>query len=150
MELVINHTGEHGMFLTIFQECMKNIQVVNFTWLFQIVSKLQQTCQFHQVATSLLKYSFFVATSHLQTCYNLSKRLATSLWITNFGNQLATSLLTTCNRLVVNNLLQAMQTYQGAFHVIRTPDIRQSNIFLHQHSSILTPIAAKGKQRVDI
>ena len=40
--------------------------------------------------------------------------------------------------------------FQGAFHVIRTPDIRQSNIFLRQHSSILTPIAAKGKRPVDI
>ena len=31
------------------------LQVVNFTGLFQLVNKLQQTCQFHQVATSLLK-----------------------------------------------------------------------------------------------
>ena len=43
-----------------------------------------------------------VATCHLQTCYNLSKQLAANLWITSFDNQLATSLLTTCNRLIVN------------------------------------------------
>ena len=34
---------------------------------------------------------------YLQTCYNLFKQLAASLWITSFDNQLATSLLTTCN-----------------------------------------------------
>ena len=44
-----------------------------------------------------------VATYHLQTCYNLLKQLAESLWITSFYNQLATSLLTTCNRLVVKS-----------------------------------------------
>ena len=31
------------------------LQVVNFTSLSQLVDKLQQACQFHQVATSLLK-----------------------------------------------------------------------------------------------
>ena len=31
------------------------LQVVNFTGSFQLVNKLQQACQFHQVATSLLK-----------------------------------------------------------------------------------------------
>ena len=31
------------------------LQVVNFTDLLQLVNKLQQACQFHQVATSLLK-----------------------------------------------------------------------------------------------
>ena len=34
-----------------------------------------------------------------------------SLWITSLHNQLATSLLTTCNRLVVNKLSQAMRTH---------------------------------------
>ena len=34
------------------------------------------------------------ATCYLQTCYNLLKQLAASLWITRFDNQLATSLLT--------------------------------------------------------
>ena len=31
------------------------LQVVNFTGLFQLVNRLQQACQFHQAATSLLK-----------------------------------------------------------------------------------------------
>ena len=31
------------------------LQVLNFTGLLQLVNKLQQTRQFHQVATSLLK-----------------------------------------------------------------------------------------------
>ena len=39
------------------------------------------------------------ATCHLQTGYNLLKQLAASLWIPSFDNQLATSLLTACNRL---------------------------------------------------
>ena len=39
------------------------LQVVNFTGLMQFVNKLQQACQFHQVATSLLR---------LQACCNLS------------------------------------------------------------------------------
>ena len=52
-----------------------------------------------------------VATCHLQTCYNLLKQLAANLWITSFDNQLATSLLTTCNKLVVNKLSQTMRTH---------------------------------------
>ena len=52
-----------------------------------------------------------VATCHLQTCCNLFKKLATNLWIKSLEHQLATSLLTTCTRLVVNKLLQAMQTH---------------------------------------
>ena len=58
------------------------------------------TCQ--QVAISCLLKSL-VATCHLQTCYNLLKQLAKSPLITSFDNQLATSLLTTCNRLVVTS-----------------------------------------------
>ena len=48
-----------------------------------------------------------VANCHLRTCYNLLKQLAASLWITSFDNQLATSLLTTCNNLLqdVNRLV---------------------------------------------
>ena len=52
-------------------------------------------------------------TFHLQTCYNLLKQLAASLWMISFDNQLATSLLTTCNRPVVNKLSQAMRTHPG-------------------------------------
>ena len=71
--------------------------------------RLVATCQ--QVATSLSISSScnksveikLVATFHLQTYYNLLKQLATSLLITNVDNQLATSLLTTCNRLVTTS-----------------------------------------------
>ena len=48
---------------------------------------------------------------HLQICYNSLKQLAASLWITNFDNQLTTSLMTTWDRLVVNKLSQGMQTH---------------------------------------
>ena len=43
-------------------------------------------------------------TCHLQNCYKLLKQLAASLWITSFDKS-------TCNRLVVNKLSQAMQTH---------------------------------------
>ena len=56
-----------------------------------------------------------MATCHLQTCYNLLKQLAASLWITSFDNQPATSLLTTCNRRFVNRQCQAMRPH---------PDVR--------------------------
>ena len=56
-----------------------------------------------------MKLGLFVI-CHLQTCNNLLKQLATSLLITSYDNQLATSLLTTCNRLVVKKLLQAVRT----------------------------------------
>ena len=52
-----------------------------------------------------------VATCHLQNCYNLLKKLVASPWITSFDNQLATNLLTTCSRLFVNKLSQAMRTH---------------------------------------
>ena len=57
--------------------------------------------------------SRFVATCRLQTCYNLLKHIAASLWITSLDNPLAASRLTTYNRLVVNKLSQAMQTHPG-------------------------------------
>ena len=47
----------------------------------------------------------------MHTCYDLLKQIAASLWITSFDNQLAASLLTTCNSLVVNKLSQAMRTH---------------------------------------
>ena len=48
---------------------------------------------------------------HFQTSYNLLKQLAASLWITSFDNQLATILLTSWNRLVVNKPSQAMRMH---------------------------------------
>ena len=47
------------------------LQVVNFTGLLQLVDKLQQPCQFHQVATSLLKSGLL----QLVIC-----RLVTTFW----------------------------------------------------------------------
>ena len=86
------------------------------------LSILQSSCDVSIVPTNLsissscnksvkLVIHRLVATFHLQTCYNLLKQLAASLWITSFGNQLATILLTTCYRLVVNKLSQAMRTH---------------------------------------
>ena len=63
--------------------------------------KLQQVCQ----------SQFCCNLSFAETWYNLLKQLAASLWITSFDNQLAVTLLTTCNRLVVNKLSQAMRTH---------------------------------------
>ena len=73
---------------------------------------------YHEVATILSVLSScnkpvktrLVATCHLQTFCNSLKQLLASLLITRFDNQLATNLLTTCNRLVVNKLSQAMRT----------------------------------------
>ena len=76
--------------------------------------KFQQTFQTQRFATSLLKSSI-LKICPWQTCYNLLKQLAASLWITSFDNQLATSLVTARNRLVVNKLSQAKRT---------DPDIR--------------------------
>ena len=79
--------------------------------------QLVATCQ--QVATSFSILSScnksvkirLLAICHLQTCYNLLKQLAESLLITSLDNQFATSLLTTCDRLVLNKLSQAMRTH---------------------------------------
>ena len=79
--------------------------------------RLVATCQ--QVTTNLSTSSScnkstkmrLIATCRLQTCYTFLKLLAASLGITSFDNQLETSLLTTCNRLVVNKLSQDMRTH---------------------------------------
>ena len=47
-----------------------------------------------------------VTTCRLQTCYNLLKQLAASLWITSFDNQLATSLL----GLFIKSVTRCQQT----------------------------------------
>ena len=90
----------------------------NATVLLQVVNRLVATSQ--QVSTNLPIFSScntsvqirLAAACHLQTCYNLLKQLAASLWITSFRKQLSqSSLLITCNRrLVFNNLLQSRQT----------------------------------------
>ena len=75
------------------------VEICQFCWFVAI-------CQ--QVATNLSISSR--CSCHLQTCYNLSKQLAASLWLTSVDNQPATNLLTTRNRLVVNKLSQTMRT----------------------------------------
>ena len=76
------------------------IQVVDFTSLMQFANKLYQACRLHQIASSLWTSS----TWYLQTCCKLMKQQASSL---NLRSQLATSLLTTCNRLVMGILISA-------------------------------------------
>ena len=72
---------------------------------------------FQQVATNLSILSSCNKLRLLKSdCCNLSfsnllKQLVASLWITSFVNQLATGLLITCNRLVVDKQLQAMKTH---------------------------------------
>ena len=78
------------------------------------------------------------ATCHLQTCYNLLERLAASLRITSFGNQPATSLLTTCNRPVVNKLSQAVRTHSDIGLLVEFfQDVNRFVAFLAAHD--LTP-----------
>ena len=51
--------GQSTLFSGLLGDKGKNatdlLQVVNFTELLQFVNKLQQACQFHQVATTLLR-----------------------------------------------------------------------------------------------
>ena len=71
------------------------------------------TSQFHQVATS--PFVYIKRLLQLVICrfiYNLLKQLAASLLKTGLDNQLATSLLTTCNELVVKKLSQANEAMQ--------------------------------------
>ena len=110
---------------------------------FQSVNKFQQTYQFHEVATSVLQSGSLqlvicrlVTTCHLQTCYNLLKQLAASLWIKSFDSQLATSLLTTCNRLVVNKLSQAMRTHPDIGLLITSLLIQDVNRLVAPRNSL--------------
>ena len=75
-------------------------------WLTNTWPKIPQTCC-NKLVNFIKSFKIrLVATCHFQTCYNLLKQLAANLWITSFDNQLAISLLKTCNRLVVNKLSQ--------------------------------------------
>ena len=60
-QLNLSHTPKNAMDL---------LQVVNFTNLLQLVNKLQQACQFHQVAISLLRSGLlqFVICRLVTTC----------------------------------------------------------------------------------
>ena len=85
------------------------LRVVSFTDFLQLVlvNKLKQTCLLHQLVTSLLRPGLLqrVIVRLVATC-------SSNLWMTSFYNQLETSLFTSCNRLVVNKLLQAIRTHQ--------------------------------------
>ena len=88
---------------------------------YRLVASCQQVakiCQFHQVTTC-----------HLQTCYNLLKQLAASLWITSLDNLPATSLLTTCNGFVVNKLSQAMPTHPNIWLLITTYLLKLARLY---------------------
>ena len=80
------------------------------------VSKIPRGALTNRLVASFntnLSSTRLVATCHLPASCNLPKQFAASMWITRFDNQLATSLLTTCHRLVVNKLSQAMRMHKG-------------------------------------
>ena len=118
----------------VLQVAAKNTSFITYNWNFSLVycnillvthswkrHRLVASCQFYrlvatcqQIATSLSISSScnksvkirLVENCHLQTCYNLLNKLQ-ACW----NNQLATSLFTTCKRLVINKLSPAMQTH---------------------------------------
>ena len=57
-----------------------------------------------------LRITLFTNT-HLQTCCKSLKQFASSLWIKSLDNQLASSLLTTCSRLVIIKPEQDIRKY---------------------------------------
>ena len=74
------------------------LQVLNFTGLLPFVNKLQETCQIHQVATSMLNQ----ACSNLSICGFVGRFAKTtcSKPLDN-NNQRAASLLTTSKRIAI-------------------------------------------------
>ena len=78
---------------------------------YRLVATCQQIATNLSISSSCNKSVMIMLACHLQISYNLWKQLAASLWIKSFDNQLGTSLLTTCNRLVVNKLSQAMRAH---------------------------------------
>ena len=64
------------------------LQVIGFSFL-QLANKLQQTCQFHHVAASLLKSADLLQLVETTCCKPVDN---------NFDSQLSTSLLTTCKQ----------------------------------------------------
>ena len=102
-----------GLFAGLLTSCEIFTCVVASFQFCQLVANCQQVSTSLSVSSSCnksVKISL-VATCHLQTCYNMFKKLAARLLITSCDNQLATNLLTNCNRLVVNKLWQAMRTH---------------------------------------
>ena len=62
-----------------------------------------------------------MATCHLKACHKLLKQLATSLWMTSFDHQLASSLLTTYNGRNFSKLSKAMQAHPDIGLFITSP-----------------------------
>ena len=104
--LLYDTQNYYRIFQYLHNQNFTDFQVFNFTDFSQIVNQLSISSSCNKSVKIRL-----VATCHLQTCYNLLKQLAASLWITRFDNQLATSLLTICKRLAVNKLSKAIQTH---------------------------------------
>ena len=82
------------------------MQVVDFTGLMQVAKKLYQTCWLHQVASSLWTSTWcnLIFADLLQVDETTCMKPACS-------SQLAASLLTTCNRLIIIKPEQAMRTH---------------------------------------
>ena len=87
---------------------------------YQLVKNFQQVATHLSVSSSGNKSVKIrlVATRHLQICFNLLRQLAANLWITSFDNQLTTSLLTTCNKLVFKKLSQAIRTHPDRYRLV--------------------------------
>ena len=74
-------------------------------------ARVNASCGFYRLDASLLSSQINQACCLHWTLCKLLKPLASSLWIKNLDNQLASSLLTTCSRLVVIKPEQAMRTH---------------------------------------
>ena len=77
--------GFYGPFASLSSTCIKLVSFI----------QLQQVCE------------NLTCCKCLQTCCKLLKQLASALWIKSLDNHLASSLLTTCSRLVIIKLEQA-------------------------------------------
>ena len=102
--------GRHAQISQLVANLQTSCQQVMFEWLVPSCQLVATNLSISSSCNKPVKIRLD-ATYHLQTCYNLLEQLAASLLITNLENQLATSLLTTCNTLVVNKLSQAMRTH---------------------------------------
>ena len=95
------------------------LQIVNFT----IVNKATNL-SISSSCTSLLKSGLLQLVICKLVNYNLLKQLVASVWIKSFDHQLATNLLTTLNRLVVNKLSQGIRTHPDIGLLLMKPVAR--------------------------
>ena len=108
------------------------LQVVDFSHLLQVVNKLQQVSLLHQVEQ--------VCENH--ACCNLIfadlLQLASSLLIKSLNYQLAASLLTTCNRLIIIKPGQAMRMHPDVGLMTEACDrLAATYAFLAVYSNII-------------